>query len=568
MDEVLCSTLLQNFIRTLLTDENSIAIAQELFEQIQDRVSLARVELKILFSPCEKDYVIGERSFSSAVFTNKNVNRISRYREAFSYGPEDRNVLFLCTSTSRDGKFSEEELSDLKIFLSIYFIHVERLCVRRGLEEAYHTQKLTGLPNQIAYSDKVFEFYDKGILDNYTAFYFNLSGFGLLNYDFDEREVDVILRRYGQTVNEVVSSDEVFAHLGGDNFVALIKKERTEFFLEFIKSVRTYGIYKGVKIPISISARVGIFQINTSIMHHPGEVIGQAGAALNYARKKRRSVVWMTPEINDEIFFDKQIYEGLTDAINNGNIKTFYQPKVNLDTGEIIGAEALARWDFNGELLSPGKFVPILEKSTRISELDFYVLKQVCKTILKRKRQGKTIVPISVNFSKRDLEVPNIAKKITEIIDKYGVERDKIIVEVTETAYSDEQEMLLSFLRNMRDDDISTSIDDFGTGYSSLSVIREYPVSEIKIDKSFIDRDELTREDEAVVGSVISMAHKLRLHVITEGVSNSNQVDFLLRMGCSSAQGFLFDRPLCYNDFEKVLDRGRYQVSWDKKRKK
>lgn len=184
-----------------------------------------------------------------------------------------------------------------------------------------------------------------------------------------------------------------------------------------------------------------------------------------------------------------------------------------------------------------------------------------------RKKEGKAVVPISVNFSKRDLEIPNISSRITDIIEKYGIDKDEIIIEVTETAYSDEQERLLSFLRQMRDNDISTSIDDFGTGYSSLSVIREYPVSEIKIDKSFIDKEVLTREDEAIVGSVIAMARMLRLQVITEGVDRCEQVDFLLRLGCSSAQGFLFDKPLCYDDFSKVLDRGRYEVTWAKKRK-
>ena len=267
-----------------------------------------------------------------------------------------------------------------------------------------------------------------------------------------------------------------------------------------------------------------------------------------------------------DILRDRQVANQLENAIENEEFVIFLQPQVK-DTGEVIGAEALVRWNYKGTMLAPDGFVPILEKSTRISELDFFILRQVCRMIAERKRAGKAVVPISVNFSKRDLEIPNISSIITNIMDKYGIDKDEIIIEVTETAYSDEQERLLSFLRQMRDNDISTSIDDFGTGYSSLSVIREFPVSEIKIDKSFIDKEVLTREDEAIVGSVIAMARLLRLQVITEGVDNCDQVDFLLRLGCSSAQGFLFDKPLNYSDFSKILDRGRYEVTWAKKKK-
>lgn len=567
MNEVLKSKTLREFSEILLKDDNSIKISQEAFEAVSKWLPLGKVVLEVSFTPNDTNIIIDKKRVSRPLFVKDKGLELSEYQEIFSFGPADRNICFLCTSTCEDGHFTEEEIEILRIFLSEMYIHVERMYLKKGLKKAYVTQKVSGLPNQVGYMAKVLECVKKNSYDAYTAFYFNLRGFGLLNYEFDEKEVDVILKRYGRELKKRLTEDEEVGHLGGDNFVAFIKKDRAEYFLNQIKSIQTYGMYKGKKIPVTLKATIGIYDLESGNIHHPGEVIGQPGAALNYARRKRRNVVWMTSEIKNEIDYDKQIYDGLTSAINNGNITTYYQPKVNLETGEVIGAEALVRWNYKGTMLSPDGFVPILEKSTRISELDFFILRQVCRMIAERKRAGRPVVPISVNFSKRDLEIPNISSIITNIMDKYGIDKNEIIIEVTETAYSYEQERLLSFLRQMRDNDISTSIDDFGTGYSSLSVIREFPVSEIKIDKSFIDKEVLTREDEAIVGSVIAMARLLRLQVITEGVDNSDQVDFLLRLGCSSAQGFLFDKPLNYSDFSKILDRGRYEVTWAKKKK-
>lgn len=567
MKEVLKSKTLREFSEILLKDDNSIKISQEAFEAVSKWLPLGKVVLEVSFTPNDTNIIIDKKRVSRPLFVKDKGLELSEYQEIFSFGPADRNICFLCTSTYEDGHFTEEEKETLRIFLSEMYIHVERMYLKKGLKKAYVTQKVSGLPNQVGYMAKVLECVKKNSYDAYTAFYFNLRGFGLLNYEFDEKEVDVILKRYGRELKKRLVEDEEVGHLGGDNFVAFIKKDRSEYFLNQIKSIQTYGMYKGKRIPVTIKSTIGIYDLESGNIHHPGEVIGQPGAALNYARRKRRNVVWMTSEIKNEIDYDKQIYDGLTSAINNGNITTYYQPKVNLETGEVIGAEALVRWNYKGTMLSPDGFVPILEKSTRISELDFFILRQVCRMIAERKRTGRPVVPISVNFSKRDLEIPNISSIITNIMDKYGIDKDEIIIEVTETAYSDEQERLLSFLKQMRDNDISTSIDDFGTGYSSLSVIREFPVSEIKIDKSFIDKEVLTREDEAIVGSVIAMARLLRLQVITEGVDNCDQVDFLLRLGCSSAQGFLFDKPLNYSDFSKILDRGRYEVTWAKKKK-
>lgn len=541
-----------NFISILLEDENSFEIAQKAFAAVSEEVPLGKLSCNIVFFPDEM--IPEKRFFSKEIFAADKSAENTEYSEKFLFGPQEKSIIFFCASTRRNGQFTEEEKTALRHMLAVFYIHLERMRIRVSLKEAYSIQKNTGLPNASGYLEKVNGIYAQGKLNDYISFYFNIKGFGRLNYEFSEPEVDCILKRYADELRSFIRKDELLGHLGGDNFVALVKRKNSDAFLKHLESVITYGEQDGTRITVSLGATVGIYEINENTSRYHGEVIGQAGAAMAYAKRKRMSVVRMTREIHESLHLDRQIYEGLTRSIENGNIFPFYQPKVDMRTGEITGAEALARWQFNQIILAPGTFIPILEKSTRVCELDLYILRCVCEMLSKRKQLNQRIVPISVNFSRRDLEVRSLADKITKIIDENGVDRSSIIVEVTETAYADEKNVLMGFLKQMKEKNIATSVDDFGTGYSSLSVIREYPVSEIKIDRSFINREVLTREDEVVVGSIIFIAHQLGLHVITEGVETKEQRDFLCRLGCTSAQGYLYDPPLSYEEFSDKLD--------------
>lgn len=187
------------------------------------------------------------------------------------------------------------------------------------------------------------------------------------------------------------------------------------------------------------------------------------------------------------------------------------------------------------------------------------MLELVCKDIAAWKEAGRHVVPVSVNFSRRDLTDPELSNKIVGIIQKYGIDQHEIIVEVTETTSEEEQAQMAHFLEQLKDFGVETSIDDFGTGYSSLSVLREFPVGEIKIDRSFINR-QLGESDEIIIQSIIDMAKRLNIDVITEGVELVEQRDFLHHLGCDRVQGYLYDKPLPKDQFEKRLIQGNYQL--------
>ncbi len=227
-------------------------------------------------------------------------------------------------------------------------------------------------------------------------------------------------------------------------------------------------------------------------------------------------------------------------------------------SGRIVGAESLARWFCNGIVLYPTEFVPILEQEGMVASLDLYVLKKTCEFIREWIDRGIDPVQVSVNFSRRDLTYKDLAGEITRIIDGSGIDRKYIEIEVTETASEDERIMMTSFLSKLRDSNVSTAIDDFGTGYSSLSTLRDFPVSVIKIDRSFINNDELNRSDEIVLKSIVSMAGELGINVVTEGVERPDQTELLRSVGCNVVQGFLYDNPMPKEDFEKRLIKGIY----------
>lgn len=455
-----------------------------------------------------------------------------------------------------DHEFDDEEKEIINILLQIADIHICRYFAISQIEESSRTQALTGLPNADSYMRIIRKKSADNTLDNYDAYYFNLSNFGLINKRFGSREADRIMARYANELKMFIRPTEAVGHLGGDNYVALIEKDHSEDFRDFIDGVEVKGhLDDGEIVDLKISALAGFMHVKTPISL--GFILSGPAIALANAKAHKIKVVELTEEMNNLAIRAKSIEQNFEKSLANNEFTVYYQPKVNSVTGRIIGAEALVRWFENGRMVSPLSFVPILEKSGKIAQLDLFMLETVCKDIHDWKKAGRQSVPCSVNFSRRDLADSDLPNKIMNIINKYGILSSEIIIEVTETASESEKELMKVFLGNLHNNGISTSIDDFGTGYSSLSALKDYPINEIKIDKSFIDHG-LDVKDEIIVRNIIDMAKKLNIDVITEGVELIMQKDFLHKLGCDRVQGFLYDKPLPKDKFEERLLIGEY----------
>jgi len=309
---------------------------------------------------------------------------------------------------------------------------------------------------------------------------------------------------------------------------------------------------QGKEAKVNLIGIVGYIELD-SLKPDYAQFLSEPSMACQYARNTKKIVVKVTPELLDMINDAKQVERTFKEELEKGNFVVYYQPKFDIKSGKIIGVEALTRWNNNGKLIPPGMFIPILEHNGEIVDLDLYVLETLCKDIHNYRNQGYNIVPASCNISRRDLEVKDIENRIINIIRKYNVFTRDIVIEVTETTNLEENARLSKFIEVMHENGIMTSVDDFGTGYSSLSVLRDFKVNEIKIDRSFINRDILNNSDEIIIGSIIDMAKRLNIDVICEGVENTEQAEFLLRLGCKNAQGFLYSKPLPKLEFEALM---------------
>ena len=426
------------------------------------------------------------------------------------------------------------------------------------VQKAAESDIMTGLPNAAGFRTFVNRLRAMGTLTSYNAFYINLKSFGLINKQYGKHEADNIIIRFAKLLLSYTDEDECAGRLSGDAFILMVHKEKTEAVLKLTTGVNIRTTVNGQEQMATLQAVAGCLDIDDDDLDSEG-ILGRCSTALNVARYEKH-VPWLfsTPEMHSKAIHQKQILSVFAEALKSGEFRPYYQPKVNTKTRTIVGAEALVRWLRDGKIITPGEFIPVLETGDSICVLDFYIFEQVCKDIRRWLDNGIEPVRISTNFSRRNLANPGFSDRIREILTAYNIPRCYIEVEVTETISEEENDRLSKFMRDMHESTIAMAIDDFGTGYSSLNLLRDFPADVLKLDKSFIDGHTDTKRDSVVVSNVAKMANKLDMSVITEGVEKWEQVEFLNSVNIDMVQGFLFDKPLPKEAFEKRLRNKTY----------
>ena len=241
-------------------------------------------------------------------------------------------------------------------------------------------------------------------------------------------------------------------------------------------------------------------------------------------------------------------------ALRNKELEIYYQPKIQCESNEIAGAEALIRWLRDGKpYVYPDQFIPALEENGMIVDLDYYVYQEVFSYLSERIRAKKTVVPISMNVSRIHLENEKLLTYIKMLFEQYQIPADLIEFELTESIYIENSDMVLPFIEQLHDMGVKVSMDDFGSGYSSLSLISKLPIDIIKLDKVFLKNMPLDEKDEILISSIVEMARKLHMSVVCEGVEHQEHSLFLCRIGCDFLQGYYFSRPIPVSEFEQYL---------------
>ena len=285
-------------------------------------------------------------------------------------------------------------------------------------------------------------------------------------------------------------------------------------------------------------------------------VISNCNLARKIARENARedSVVIFKEEMSSKINHEIEILSTIDSAIKNNELIAYYQPKINSETGVISGAEALVRWKkSDGTIIFPDQFVPIIERSGQIIQVDYFMYQQVFQFISERISEGKTIVPISINVSRQHFKKLDIINYIKSLQRVYNIPAKYVEFEITETVCMTDTVKALKFIHEFHEMGFKVSMDDFGSGYSSLYLLSELPIDLIKMDKCFLQTQDLQKKERVIISNVINMTHQLDIQTLCEGVETTEQSEFLKSVGCDIQQGFYFSRPVTGDQMAKML---------------
>lgn len=396
-------------------------------------------------------------------------------------------------------------------------------------------------------------------LHNYTAVFLNMKDSNYVNERFGNAAGDRVIIDYAQELDKMVHKHGFVGRMGGDNFFLLVENNYFDEFLEKLKNVWITIDVMDEAVKYQVKVRCGISKVDYDTPYR--DIVNHTSTALAIAKEKGPDFVVFSNEMQQEFVEEKIIIADFKKGLENNEFIPFYQPKVNAVTGKLCGAEALARWEKDGEIILPFRFVPVLEKSGRITKLDLYLFEKVCKDIRSWLDQGIEPVCISTNFSKLHLKNPDFADEIIRIKNKYSIDSRYIEVELTESSCLEDYELLKEFSGRIRQEGIKIAIDDFGKGYSSLSMLHGFSADVVKIDKSFLDSASDGEENSKVfIRDIISMIENQERQTLCEGVETREQLEFLRNAGCKVIQGYYFDKPLPHNDFESRLKNPQYNI--------
>ncbi|MEH6544760.1 MAG: EAL domain-containing protein [Porticoccaceae bacterium] len=434
---------------------------------------------------------------------------------------------------------------------------------------------LTGLPNRQFFKEQLTLLIDmtKRAGTRLAVLFVDLDNFKRINDSLGHTNGDVLLKTIGQRLKESVrgsdllakqsqmNSQSVVSRLGGDEFTLVLNDVKDAKTLEMVVTRVAEMLAKPIKIgnyEVVVTASIGV-----SVFPDDGEdfetILHCADTAMYKAKLDGRNTYRKYDNSMSQSGINSLDLENdLRQGLEKRELEVHYQPTIDLETGRVIGAEALSRWTHPKHgMIPPAKFIAIAEQSGLISKLGMFVLEEACSAIKEWKTQGLWRGKIAVNVSGLQLRSPSFYQNVQEVFARYGIESTEISLEVTESTLMQDDATTLQSLRMLQAQKIDIAIDDFGTGYSSLAYLKRLPVNVLKIDQTFMSEiRSVDDSEEGIVSAIIAMARCLRLGVIAEGVETVEQYGYLRRHGVRLAQGYLFSKALPGPAFVRFAQKG------------
>ena len=411
--------------------------------------------------------------------------------------------------------------------------------------------ELTGIYNKQAFYTKTKEMLLDNPDKNFDLLRINIERFKVLNDLFGESTGDKLLRYIGKFLKEINLPLCVSGRLYADNFVVCYEAGKGD-------SRRMINTLQMVADSFAINNRTilsfGLYRIDDKTL--PVSVMcDRANMALWKAKGNFKNPYCEYDEkMRQQVLKEQKIINAMEMAIQNKEFTLYLQPKYNIEKGTIIGAEALVRWisQENG-FISPGDFIPVFENNGFVYEVDKFIWEESCRYLRKWLDEGREVHPISVNVSRIDLYDPKLVKHLVDLREKSQLPSQYLELEITESAYTEDPEQIITITRQLREAGFVILMDDFGTGYSSLNMLKDIQIDVLKLDMGFLKSSDYSAKGGNILTAILKMAESLKMQTIAEGVETKEQVEFLKSIGCKYVQGFYYSKPLPVGEFEKLI---------------
>jgi diguanylate cyclase (GGDEF)-like protein/PAS domain S-box-containing protein len=559
----------RNTLRVMVSDQRY----KSLFEHNYDGVMFYSIDGKEnVLNPAAKDLTGAERlplDSLRALCSTQDAEQVTKFFEEAVRG--NSNNYEVCMTTNK--KQVHLNLTNVPVFVDDavagVFIIARDVSNQKQAEAkinylAFH-DALTGLPNRRYVEEKLDVMIEEARQGGYSVYvmFLDLDRFKLVNDSLGHDYGDLLLKEAAMRLSNCIGQRGVVSRLGGDEFMVILADVPEETVAQVADSLnRTIEqsfLINGHELYITTSIGISRYPLDGDDRHG---LMKTADTAMYSAKERGKNSYHMYAPDLQQITSDKMFIQNeLNRALALGELDLYYQPQISVSNGDIVGMEALLRWNHPERgLVSPDQFIAVAEETGLIVPIGEWVLQTACKQNMEWQSQGLPPIRMAVNFSARQFLKKDFTQLVADILEQTGLAPHYLELEITESTMIDVHRAS-STLAELKQLGVHIAIDDFGTGYSSLSYLKEFPLNRLKIDRSFVRDMKQSPSNRAIVSTIIAMAHNLELRVIAEGVETDDELAFLQEHLCEEVQGYLFSKPLPQDEITTYMQKRKQKIS-------
>jgi diguanylate cyclase (GGDEF)-like protein len=478
--------------------------------------------------------------------------------------PQHENIPVIVNSQKENGKeqllaleLGADEFMDKPYQPQLLKHRVRNLVEKQGLMRSNQEllrrvehDALTGLYNRETFFKKTEEMLASDLDGRYVMALWNIDRFKLINEMFGRKAADEILVFFAKRLSEAIGNEGTYGRLEADHFAMCVSEARMKRIEQNMDQILEIGIQANI-VDYPLFTNVGLYRIEDR--SKPVDFMcDRARLAMESVKGNAiRHWSYFDPQEHEMLLDEADVIKEMTQALKQRQFSVRLQPIMDAQTGELVSAEALVRWEHPEKgTISPGIFIPVFEKNGFIVRLDTYVWEEVCRII----SEEQITVPVSINVSRVNFYTKDLCERLLGLTEKYHILPSRLKIEITESVYTDNPMQLIDTIARLHDYGFLVLMDDFGSGYSSLNMLKDIPVDILKIDMEFVRNLEDSDRGCNILYSVINMAHALGMDTIAEGVETKNQYEMLRNLGCDSIQGYYFSKPLTIEEFVALMN--------------